>query len=250
MRRFFIESSAVVFPDAEISGPEARHITHVLRLGPGDRVILAEGSGIEHEAEIVSAGSGRVTFRLLATQACRGESPLHITVAQGFLKEKKMDLIVRQLTELGANRFLPVCCRRSIPRPKPASLEHRNQRWRSIVKESLKQCRRGVLMAICEMAEFEDALKLAEDHDLKLAFWEEARIGLQSLSEPLYAAQIRSAFLLAGPEGGFTREEMALAVQHGFHTVSLGPRILRAETAAVASCAIVQFLWGDMGKSS
>jgi 16S rRNA (uracil1498-N3)-methyltransferase len=247
MRRFYIDSAACVFPKVEITGNEARHMKNVLRLREGTQVILIEGSGTEHEAVITDISSDKVSLRLLATKVSNAESPVHITIAQGFLKDKKMDLLVRRLTELGANRFLPIYCHRTVARPKSSALSRRIQRWESIAKEALKQCRRGVLMEIHPLMEFQQSLTFAEDHDLKLAFWERGELFLNQLTIDL---RIRSVFLLLGPEGGFSSEEMEIAARHGFKIVSLGPRILRAETATVSACAIVQFLFGDMGKIS
>jgi len=247
MRYFFIEKSEREDSIVSIIGADARHIKTVLRMKPGDKIGLFDGKGFEYEAQIVDLTTGRVQVSIIRRFRSTAESPLKIIVAQAFLKEKKMDVLVRQLSELGIVKWIPFIAERSVPRPDNKQLSARTKRWEKISKEALKQCRRGRIMEIGETVSFEEMLNLSQFCDLKVAFWEDELL-------PVHAnllgsgEQIDTVFALIGPEGGFTQKEIEKAGDHGFITVGLGPRILRAETATVAACALLQYLFGDMSQ--
>ncbi|MFO7686605.1 MAG: 16S rRNA (uracil(1498)-N(3))-methyltransferase [Desulfobacterales bacterium] len=247
MRFFYVDPSKLTGARACIEGDEARHIKNVLRLRPGDEIGLLDGAGREYAAVIAALAPGRVEVDVTGSRPAAGRSSVRISVAQGFLKEKKMDRLVHQLSEMGVDRWVPLLSSRSVARPEAGRAQARGKRWRKIAVEALKQCRRGNLMQIDAVAEFDRVLALSAAHDLSILFWEEA-------SEPL-AAGVASALpdgpasvlLVIGPEGGFTPEEARSAEAAGFRVAGLGPRVMRAETAAVAACAVVQYLFGDLG---
>ena len=141
MRRFKIDAAAIVDSTCVLSGSDARHMINVLRLKAGDRVVLFDGTGKEYAAAIHSISSGEVRLAVLGNRPGLAESPARITVAQGFLKDKKMDALIRQLTELGISRWIPFCGERSVARPDAERLARRSERWRKIATEALKQCR-------------------------------------------------------------------------------------------------------------
>lgn len=246
MRYFFIEQSAVGDPQLLITGSDAKHIRTVLRLKPGDKIGLFDGQGFEYRARIVTVSAGRVEVLVLQRFPATAESPVQIIIAQAFLKAKKMDRLVRQLTELGINKWIPFFAKRSVPRPSKKNLSARMERWKKIVKEALKQCKRGCVPQIGETATFEEVLNQSQSCDIKIAFWENES---EPVNAPLSGSelQIEKIFVLLGPEGGFTAEEIEQARTRGFVTATLGPRILRAETASVAACVLLQYLYGDMG---
>jgi 16S rRNA (uracil1498-N3)-methyltransferase len=171
------------------------------------------------------------------------ESLIHITLCSGMLKDNKMDLVIKYATQLGIRSWVPFFSERSIPSPDAKRMQKRVERWESIARESLKQCRRSRLPEICRPQDFETVLTLPESSDIKLAFWEKASARLDTLQRKDGAGRI---FILIGPEGGFSDHEVGLAQQKGFASWSLGPRILRAETASIASCTLVQHIFGDM----
>jgi len=245
MRYFFIDPDEVCKPEPRISGTEARHLLQVLRLGPGDRIGLFDGTGRGYEADIVGRTDNGVQVEIRAEFEVSRESPLEIVVAQALLKEKKMDRLIRQLTELGIAEWRPVVSERSIPRLEGGRLAARLERWGKIAQEAVKQCRRGRMPDIHPPVPLTELLATDLGCRCKLAFWEEA-------SRPLVAVEsgdgtCRRILTLLGPEGGFSREEMTAAVARGFVTVGLGPRILRAETATVAAVSLIQHRFGDMG---
>jgi 16S rRNA (uracil1498-N3)-methyltransferase len=243
MRYFFIDSLKPKDDILSVTGPDARHIRTVLRLKPGDKIGLFDGKGFECEAEIVDLPPGKVTASLIRSFPSRAESPIHITIAQGFLKERKMDGLVRQLSELGITNWMPFIAERSVPMPDKNQLLSRTKRWEKIAREAVKQCRRGLIMEIGATASFSKVLSLAQDCDLKIAFWEDESRPVQPLNN---GKPIQTVFALIGPEGGFTQKEIEAAKDHGFVTAGLGPRILRAETATLAASVLLQYLFGDM----
>lgn len=206
MRYFFIEKSEHENSILSITGPDARHIKTVLRMKPGDKIGLFDGKGFEYEAKIIECSSGRVKVSIINRFASTSESTLQIIVAQAFLKEKKMDGLVRQLSELGIIKWIPFIAERSVPRPDKKQLLARTKRWEKIARETVKQCRRGRIMKIGETVSFEEMLNLSQIYDLKVAFWEDE---LQPVHASLpQGGQINSVFALIGPEGGFTQKEI------------------------------------------
>lgn len=249
MYRFYIRQQDLSKETAVIKGQDARHLSHVLRLTIGDYVELADGDGTCWEACIVSMGAKTVELSLLSRTVSRGESPVSITVAQGMLKDKKMDMIIRHLTELGITQWVPFFAHRSIPRPDQKKLAARVDRWRRISREAMKQCKRSQLPLIMEPVSFEALLALSKDHDEKIAFWEKGSIPFGNITtEPSSLPQ--KIIVLIGPEGGFLEAEIEAAQTVGFSAFSLGSRILRAETASLTACALVQHYFGDLGKKS
>jgi 16S rRNA (uracil1498-N3)-methyltransferase len=245
MRYFFVDSSEPKNAIFSITGADARHIRTVLRLKPGDKIGLFDGKGIEYEAEIVDLSPGKVTASLIRSFPSTSESSIRITVAQGFLKERKMDGLVRQLSELGITEWMPFIAERSVPLPDKKQLLSRTKRWEKIAREAVKQCRRGCIMKIGATASFSQILNLAGDCDLKIAFWENESSPVQPIK---LQSPIQTVFALIGPEGGFTQKEIEKAKNHGFVTAGLGPRILRAETATLAASVLLQYLFGDMNQ--
>jgi 16S rRNA (uracil1498-N3)-methyltransferase len=245
MRFFFVDPSQVAGTRAVLEGSEASHVRNVIRLQRGDTVGLVDGTGFEYSAVIDRIVTGRVELEITERRMSAGRPCLSLTVAQGFLKEKKMDLIVRQLSELGATRFVPFVCERAVVRPEAGRGSFRRERWRKIAVESLKQCRRGDVLAIEEVHGFDALLARGREHDLALLFWEEATAPIPLL--PAGRPKPDSVMAVLGPEGGFSAAEAQAAAAAGFHLVRLGPRIIKAETADIAAAAILQHLFGDLG---
>jgi len=249
MRYFFIDPENISDASALIRGSDAKHIRNVLRLKPGNKIGLFDGKGSEYEAEIVSVSAGSVEVSLIQRVAAITESPVQIIIAQAMLKDKKMDGLIRQLTELGICRWLPFYCERSVPKPAKAHLEARTQRWEKIAKEAMKQCRQAVMPEINAPVSFEAALEIGKSCDMKIIFWEnEKQTFFSDFSEKPANSDKKydTVFAVLGPEGGFSVYEVEIAKNHGFFTAGLGPRILRAETATLAACTLLQYFFGDM----
>ena len=244
MRRFYIPPDRMGKYESVISGEDAHHLRSVLKLQPEDLVVVFDGQGREYRARVVTVARRKVRVAMLERVEAHTDSVLDLTLGQGYLKDKKMDQLVRQLTELGVARWVPFFSSRSIPAPGRQRLEGRYRRWQKISMESLKQCRRSRAMVISPVVTFQDALRQAASCELKIIFWEET--GAAALSRQADRIRPASLFMMIGPEGGFDDQEIALARQHGFTVAGMGPRILKAETAALAAATLAQFVFGDM----
>jgi 16S rRNA (uracil1498-N3)-methyltransferase len=249
MRYFFIDPSLVTGPLVSITGSEAHHIKNVLRLKPGDGLKLFDGTGFEYEAAIVSVSAQKVAVEIQRKAKAAAPSGVQIIVAQSFLKEKKMDDLVRNLCELGITQWIPFFSQRSIARPDAKRLAGRSQRWQRIATEAVKQCRRIDTPQIADALSFEEMLDFSQNFDSRIVFWENESSPLTG-ELALKDNPVKKILLMLGPEGGFTDQEVKLLQDKGFISAGLGPRILRAETATIAAVALVQYLFGDMGKKS
>lgn len=246
MRRFFIDQPVSVGATQYIEGSDSKHIRNVLRLKPGRNIELSDGKGSVYSAKIEELHPNKVKVAIQAKLPSVSESNIEISVAQALLKGKKMDTLARGLTELGVSAWLPFVADRSVPKVDSRNIEKRMARWEKIARESLKQCGRERIPEIGFAESFEDVINAGKNRDLKLAFWEGETKSMDHLADRHFNEKFDGIFVLFGPEGGFTAEEMELARNSGFVTASLGPRILRAETAVIAGCAILQYLFGDM----
>ncbi len=247
MYRFFIKQPKLAGQKSVITGSDAKHIKNVLRLKPGDKIELFDGKGFVYKAEITSLSPGDVEVSIICSFSSATESPVQIIVAQALLKNRKMDGLVRQLTELGITKWIPFIAKRSVPRPDKKQLAARAKRWEKIAQEAPKQCKRSQIMEIGSMASFEDVLSLGKEYNPKIVFWENESKPVNSTLSLQHDGHFNKILVVLGPEGGFTSEEIKRAIAGGFVTASLGPRILRAETATIVACALLQYIFGDLG---
>lgn len=171
---------------------------------------------------------------------------MQITMGQGLLKARKMDRVVRQITELGVYALIPVLTERSVPRPRPEHWTQRGRRWQTIAHESLKQCGRSQIPRLEPATPFKALVAMTPGHDLNIIF-HGGEVAKKPLRRMTGSRDVRKVLALIGPEGGFTPDEVKMAVQGGFACISLGPRILKADTAVVAACAMLQYAFGDGG---
>jgi 16S rRNA (uracil1498-N3)-methyltransferase len=250
MRYFFIDPSVVTEQPVSIKGSEAHHIKNVLRLKPGDSLKLLDGTGFEYEAVIVRVSAKEVAVEIQRKFKAAAQSDVQVIVAQAFLKEKKMDDLVRKLCELGVTQWIPFFSQRSVARPDEKRLVGRNQRWIRIATAAAKQCRRIDTIQIGEAQSFEGILEFSNRCDVKVVFWENESTPLsrELISEAVNP--IQKVLVMIGPEGGFTDQEIKELQNRGFISAGMGPRVLRAETATIVATALVQYLFGDMGKKS
>ncbi|WDP93051.1 MAG: 16S rRNA (uracil(1498)-N(3))-methyltransferase [Desulfobacter sp.] len=243
MQKFIVSDATESGQQVRISGQDARHICRVLRLKIGDPLSMTDGRGRDFTGKIDSVSPDRIEVEVEEEGPSQSESALELTLCTAMLKHKKMDEIIKQATQLGITRWIPFYSARSVPRANPKKEKRQMERWQSIAVESLKQCRRSRLVEILAPVPFDEMLDLVKGHSHKIAFWEEGGLPLSRI----HYAESHSAAVLIGPEGGFDVQEIEVANGNGFAAYSLGPRILRAETAAVCAAGIVQYLLGDMG---
>ena len=243
MQKFIIPEITELPSKGCITGQDAKHIFKVLRKKRGDNIAITDGNGKDYNSIILNATPESIEIKIIEESDSITESFIDITLGSGMLKDKKMDFVLKHITQLGVKKWIPFFCERSIPSPNIIKMEKRKKRWESIAKESLKQCNRSCLPEISEPLNFETLIKQSENHDLKIAFWEKSGQKIKTLQNSVSPKKI---IILIGPEGGFSKKEILMAREKGFLSYSLGPRTLRAETASIASCTLIQHLFGDI----
>ncbi len=247
MRRFFVEEIVKKDGALSIKGPEARHISKVLRMGPGDRIILFDRKGSHVVASIGSITPHEVEVILKGPAPRPSPSPVEIILCQALIRPSQMDYMVQKTSELGVARIFPFTSERTIVRLLKDRLGNRMRHWREIAASSAKQCGRIAPAEIEGPRSFRDLIIGFNEVEgaTKIILWEEEDgkdlKGLLRESRPP-----RTFVGVVGPEGGFSREEISIARDGGFIPASLGSRILRSETAASTLAAIVQYEWGDL----
>ena len=246
MRRFFVEEINTEDGSFVITGSEAKHITRVLRMGRGDRFILMDNTGARFEAVIKSSAQGEVLVTLEKPLPGPPRSPVEIILCQALLKSGPMDTLIQKTSELGVARIIPFASARTVAMPREDRLTNRMRHWREIARSAAKQADRHAPAHIGSLQPFPDLMRQWDDPEvLKVILWEKE--GSRDLKSILRVSVPGSKFVgFVGPEGGFSREEMAITEEAGGISVSLGQRILRAETAAITLVAIVQYEWGDL----
>jgi 16S rRNA (uracil1498-N3)-methyltransferase len=212
-----------------LTGPEAHHLATVRRFVPGDRVVLFNGDGLDHPAEIVSVNKRTVALNVLAPLAVDRELPWPLVIGSALPKGDRADFLIEKLTELGVTRFVPLLTARAVVQPKASVAE----KFTRAVIEASKQCGRNRLMAVDAPQKWEAFVTRT---DLPAS-----RVVLHTGPNlPLPTAGTTGGYAVAvGPEGGFAPEEIALALTKGWTAVSLGPRVLRVETAAIAAASLL-----------
>ena len=245
MARFFVPKKNLGDTHGLIDGQELVHLRKVLRLAPGDRVTIFDDNGWEHEAVIRSLNAEQGKVEIVRSYEAARESPLQVTLGIALTKGEKMDFIVEKATELGVKTIIPFSSSYSVPQLDEKKIMKRTERWQKIALSAIKQCGRTRMPDIRPLWEYRKLVHEASPETLKLIFWEkEKRQSLYQIHDRY--SGVKAVLIVVGPEGGFTVEEAQLAQRHGFETVEIGRRILRADTAAVAAITLVQFLWGDL----
>lgn len=240
--RLYVEGPLATAADLEVSGEVARYIGRVLRLRPGDAVILFDGSGAEFPAVVNRLSKASVGLSVNERIDRSVESSLEIHLLQGISRGERMDLVIQKATELGVARITPLLTEYSVVRLDPNRAEKRLHHWSGVAKSACEQCGRNVLPAIEAPATL--LSWLGEHHEHR---------GMRVILKPGAPDTCRSLtpddselIVLVGPEGGFSDAEYAFAEAEGFRAIGLGPRVLRTETAALAVLAALQTLHGDL----
>jgi 16S rRNA (uracil1498-N3)-methyltransferase len=246
MRRFFIPSHSLSGDSPVITGDDTAHIRNVLRLKPGDEIELIDGAGQVCVARIVRMSAGKVDVSILGRSFSEYLPSPRLIIAQAILKDNKPDSIIRQITELGIHDWIPFTAHRSVPVLNAERISARKDRWGKIAIEALKQCRRSHLLKISDLMTYDEMLVYSRNCDIKLIFWEDESTSKSFELPDANADSVQSVMAVIGPEGGFTPDEIAAARACGYTTVSLGPRILKADTAALAVSTLLQYGYGDM----
>jgi 16S rRNA (uracil1498-N3)-methyltransferase len=218
----------------------AHHLAHVLRLAPGDVLVVFDGRGLEYPATIERIAKSGVTLRVTEPHAVSRESPLAVTLAQGISSGERMDYTVQKAVELGVAAIQPLATERSVVRLSGERAVKRVAHWHGIAVAACEQSGRNAVPSVHPIASVAAWLAQAPPDVLKLTLSPGAASTLHELERPQCAV-----VLLVGPEGGLSPREQDDARAAGFTALRLGPRVLRTETAALAALAAMQALWGD-----
>jgi len=235
--RFLVRPGTLSGTRITLTGSEPHHL-RVRRLRVGSQLILGDGQGTQELGTLVTLGRDYAVICLEGGDPPCRESPVRLVLAQAALKAHKMDLVVEKATELGVNEIQVFTCERSLAQPSAA----RSERWQRIARSAAKQCQRATVPLLSPAIPFDTLL--ARTESTRVLFWE--RHSGEAGGAPAMQPSPPDALIVVGPEGGFAATEAERAVAQGFQLWSLGPRILRAETAALAATALCQFLWGDL----
>jgi len=246
MIRIFLPPEQLASEDIIITGDHARYLALVLRIQPDETITVFDGQGFRYIFKILTVHKKEITARLMDKAPYSAESPVSITLAQGIAKGEKMDLIIQKSTELGVSSIVPVITAYSEVRH-----TEKLKRWRKIALAASQQSGRDRIPEILEPIDFRVFLSTLIIHvrgerPPGIIFSEECKTGnlRQVLSSFRETGQVT---LMVGPEGGFAKDEVTVAVEKGFIVASLGPRILRTETAPIAAISIIQYELGDVG---
>jgi len=249
VRRFFVDEIMEKDGGCSIRGSEARHISKVLRMGPGDKLIFMDQKGNHFLGRIKSASTREVHVLLERALPKPLPSPVRIILCQALVKSRQMDYVIQKTSELGVDCIFPFMSKRTEIRFSTERLADKMRHWQEIAISSTKQCGRMRPVEIASPEPFEKLMEKWKEADgVKLILWEEETS--RDLKGVLKESSQDRIFIAAvGPEGGFTRKEIEDAEDAGFAPVSLGTRILRSETAASTIVALVQYEWGDLSLS-
>ncbi|MGB0386643.1 MAG: 16S rRNA (uracil(1498)-N(3))-methyltransferase [Ardenticatenaceae bacterium] len=250
MHRFFISSEQIKGNEVFFPSDLAHQMTRVLRLREADRVVVLDNRGVEYEVGLHTLTKRSVQGTICETRAVDTEPRTHLTLYMALLKGKKLDWVLQKGTELGVSRFVPFLSHRSVVGSLKSLGKTKVERWRRIVREAAEQSHRGRLPEVLPPQSFEAALDQARASGaLSLIAWEVA--GGKSLKQalnreqPSHSTPPRRINLFIGPEGGFQEEEIITAQKHRVLPITLGSRILRAETAALAATTAVLYELGE-----
>ncbi len=246
MHRFFLTDRPLE-PDQEVDlSPLSHQLRTVLRMGPGQRILLLDGRGQAYPTEITALDRREARGRVLETWTLHTEPRVHVSLYLCALRRERFEWVLQKGTEIGVACFIPVLSARTVVRPLQA-LRRKYPRWQAILREAAEQSGRARIPELADPLVWEQAV--AEGQGLRLLLWEEAvEPGLgDALSRSTEGPDGGRVSLLVGPEGGMEPQEVRQARAAGWTPVSLGPRTLRAETAALVAAALVLHRLGDLG---
>jgi len=246
MNRFFIDKDNIRENIAIVEGEDVKHIKNVLRLNIGDKIELCDGSNNDYLAELSNVSTSHIECTILDMQDSKGEPPIEIILYQGLPKSAKMDLIIQKAVELGVNSIVPIITDRSIVKIKEETKAQKKvDRWQKIAVGAAKQSKRGIIPQIKSIISFDQMLKVIQEGEFVIVPYEnENEVGLKKTLKTYKSGKIH---VIIGPEGGFEEIEIDKLKEINAHIVTLGPRILRTETAGFTAIAITMYELGDVG---
>ena len=245
MARFFVAGSNIAGGTVLITGADAQH-AKVLRLRIGDRIVVCDGDKTDHHCTVTRIAPEEVEAEVVESVPCPAEPNVRAVILAGLPKQQeRSDFVVQKCTEGGAAEIVFFVSQRCVAKPDPAGLEKKLQRWQRIAEEAAKQSGRGMIPTVSAVPDLAGALDIAFKTELPLFLYETGeRVELKSAIEQ--AGTVASAAIITGPEGGFEPFEAELARALGFRICSMGPRILRCETAPLAALTALMYATGNL----
>ncbi len=286
MHRFFVDDNAIEGEVVKVTGSDFNHISHSLRMQVSDQFIVNNGDGLDYIVEIEAISEEMIIAKIISSEKNRNEPSLSVTLAQAIPKKSNMDLIVQKCTEIGIKKIIPINTKRTIVKLTGKKLQKRRDRWQKIAEEAAKQSRRGIIPIIDELINFKDLKSVFDDYDMILIPWEdEEKLALKELWKSKYNEKqdeidkeeneknrkdnnqnlykdkqmsnellndveklgIENVLVIIGPEGGFTTDEVEFVQKNGGHAITLGPRILRTETAGFVALTALLYQADELG---
>lgn len=244
MHRFFVENSYNETDEFTITGGDVKHIKNVLRMKENDKIELVQ-DGNSYICNISSIDNDKVIAKILCKNENTNESPVKIHLFQSLPKSTKMETILQKCTELGVFSFHPILTERSVVKIDDKKERKKLERWKAIVLEAAKQSKRNLLPEVYPIQSFKEALDGLDNKMILVPYELENNLGIKDLLQSIQ--KIEEIYVFIGPEGGFEKAEIEGLVENGAKAVSLGPRILRTETAGFITCGIIQYELGDIG---
>lgn len=241
MYQFFVNADAVGSDQIRITGPDVNHIRNVLRLKPGTQITVNDQSNMEYICSITELAEDAVYARIEDMQSVTAELPVEIYLFQGYPKGDKLEMIIQKTVELGVAKVIPVMMKRCVVKLDAKKAQKKQERMQAIALAAAKQSKRGVVPEIMPVMAWQDAVQLAATLDMLLVPYENAA-GIAAAKQLIsQIAEHRSLGIFIGPEGGFAPEEMEQLQAVGGHSITLGHRILRTETAGMTMMSIIMF---------
>ena len=245
MNSFYIEGCGGVGLEVRLKPEDAKHAAQVLRMQRGEEFYAVGEGGSRFLAELCEVSKEGCTA-LLREALPDNEAELRVTVYQGLPKADKLELVVQKLTELGAARLVPVKMERCVVKLNDKDGQKKQERLQKIAREASKQCKRGGCLEVAAPQSWKQLRDQMAAHDLVLVPWEDAQ-GFGMKSAHAAFPEAKDIGIVIGPEGGMSEAEVRALEELGAKQITLGPRILRTETAAIAAATMAMLLWGDIG---
>lgn len=247
MDRFFVEKKNVNLENNTciIEGEDVKHISKVLRCRVGEELEICDNDNNEYICEITNIDKSQVNLNILKRVDIKRESDLKIKVYQGLPKGPKMEMILQKLTEVGVDEIILVQTKRTVVKVDDKKEDKKIERWERIIYEAAKQSKRGKIPKLRGVLSFKEALADMKENDFNIAPYENERT--KSIKQAIKGKDINNIGIFVGPEGGFEDTEINAIEEMSGQSVSLGPRILRTETASLVASSIVLYELSDLG---
>lgn len=246
MHRFYVNKEDILDGKIIINNEDVKHIRNVLRLNKDDILVICDGENTDYKVKITNINKNEIITEILDIEKTKTESNLNISLYQGLPKSNKMDLIIQKATELGVKEIIPVLTSRTVVKINDKKKESKKiERWQKIATEASKQCRRGIVPKIKDVITFDEMILNIKNEDNIIVPYENEKN--KTLKNTLQNIKGNKINIIIGPEGGFDIEEVDILSDINASIVTLGPRILRTETAGLTAIAITMYELGDLG---